>query len=370
MRLIGSLKNQQESFIFQKFCRHQKIDILLDKSSQQGQEFIQVWVVNEDDTSKAEDLLERFKKDPSSPEFYVLDEPVLNETDYDTSQPHVIQKKPKLPLFTWLWIFVSVICFFIQMSQEVALVKNKGSIMMEFGLTSIEQELFFDIPQGFEELEEFAQNHNLKTLQDLNSLPDKEKAQFETLKNTAYFHGFLDMLEDHEYKQKFESGAFPLFHKIKQGQLYRLVTPALLHGSLLHILFNMIWLFILLKQVEIKIGIFRSLILVLICAIASNIAQYLVSGPFFVGASGIIIGLATFIWARQKKAPWEGYLLSKGLIFFLMIYVLALVALSIGVFVFNLSSSKNIAFGIANTAHVVGGACGYLLGSLSFFRRR
>lgn len=93
----------------------------------------------------------------------------------------------------------------------------------------------------------------------------------------------------------------PLFQKLRQGQLHRLITPVFLHGSILHILFNMIWLFVLMKQIEMKIGAIKTLFLSIAIGIVSNVIQYIVTGPFFVGASGIIVGLAAFIWIRQKK---------------------------------------------------------------------
>ena len=42
----------------------------------------------------------------------------------------------------------------------------------------------------------------------------------------------------------------PLFEKIRQGELWRLFTPCILHRDFLHILFNMIWVWILVKQIE------------------------------------------------------------------------------------------------------------------------
>lgn len=91
MRLIGSLNSQQEAFTFQRYCRSKKIELLLDKENSPGKQ-VQVWVVNEDDTEKALEFLEAYKKDPASPEFYINPEPVLDRTEYDTSKPHIVQK--------------------------------------------------------------------------------------------------------------------------------------------------------------------------------------------------------------------------------------------------------------------------------------
>jgi GlpG protein len=369
MRLIGSLKTQQEAFNFQKFCQSKGIELLVDQSNQAGESTIQLWVVNEDETVKAVQFLEAYKKNPSHPEFYVISKEPLEQEDLDTSTPQVVAKAPRLPILTWGWIFLSVILFFIQMGQTSLMIKDQGSVMMEVELTPIEQKLFFDVPQGFTELKTFVETHQLKTHEDLEKMSEEDKKSWDELRRTAYFHGFLDMIEDPEYKKSYQDKKMPIFQKIKEGQVYRLITPVFLHGSLLHILFNMIWLFLLMKLIEMKLGVFKTLILAIVCGVVSNVAQYILTGPFFIGASGIIIGLAAFIWMRQKRAPWEGYALSRSLLFFLMIYVLALVVLSIGVFVFNLTSHKDLSFGVANAAHVFGGLTGLVLGSLKFFRR-
>ena len=115
---------------------------------------------------------------------------------------------------------------------------------------------------------------------------------------------------------------FLFFEKIRQGEVWRLFTPCLLHFDFLHILFNMAWLWILGKQIEERIHWKKLGLLILIVGIVSNTAQYLVSGPSFLGFSGIVVGMAGFIWMRQRNAPWEGYPLSR--IVFCFFYSLSL----------------------------------------------
>lgn len=372
MRLIGSLKSQQEAFVFQKFCKSKKIDVLLDKPQTTGPSIIQVWVVNEDDTEKASEFLEKFRDNPESPEFYILEEELsVNDNSLDEQdEKNIPVQNARLPFLTWFWIALSVVIYFVQIGQMQELVKNQGSMSLQAVLTPIEQSLFYDVPTGLETVGEFLIKHNIKKESDLKNLSPSEMQEWEKLRDISYFHGFLPLLEDSDYKNAYIEKKMPIFEKIKQGQLYRTFTPVLLHGSILHILFNMLWLFVLMKPIEFKIGVLRTVLLACIIAVISNTVQYLISGPFFVGASGIIVGFATFTWARIKKTPWEGYLLSKTVMFFLMIYVLSLVAVGLGVFIFNLSSHKDITFGIANSAHVSGGIAGYILGHFKLFRRK
>ena len=161
----------------------------------------------------------------------------------------------------------------------------------------------------------------------------------------------------------------PLFGKICQGEIHRLVTPVFLHRGLMHLLFNMAWLLILGKQIEERIGKWRMTLFILIVAIFSNVAQYLMSGPFFLGFSGVVVGMAGFIWMRQRRAPWEGYPLPRSTTLFIAIFALAMFALELVSFGLELLSAPAFSANIANTAHIVGGGTGAILACPSYFAR-
>src|SRR5690606_16541906 len=77
------------------------------------------------------------------------------------------------------------------------------------------------------------------------------------------------------------------FPEIASGQLWRLVTPIFLHGGILHLVFNMLWLYQLGSAIEHYEGSRLLLLMVMILGALCNTAQYLVSGPAFVGMSGV-----------------------------------------------------------------------------------
>jgi len=79
---------------------------------------------------------------------------------------------------------------------------------------------------------------------------------------------------------------------ILNGQLWRFITPALLHGSPAHIFFNMYALFSLGVGLERYFGGRRFLLLYVLGAFAGNVASFLFTGgSYSVGASTAIFGL-------------------------------------------------------------------------------
>ena len=88
-------------------------------------------------------------------------------------------------------------------------------------------------------------------------------------------------------------------------EYYRLVTAAFLHGSLIHILFNMYALYLLGHQLEAVLGRARYIGLFLACAVGGNTLSYWVNGleVFSVGASTAIFGFfaAYYVLARRMR---------------------------------------------------------------------
>lgn len=80
------------------------------------------------------------------------------------------------------------------------------------------------------------------------------------------------------------------------SQSWRFITPTLLHFSLLHIVFNLLWWWELAGIVEKQHGKWRLILLFFFAAITSNLAQYYLVGPYFGGLSGVVYGLVGYCW--------------------------------------------------------------------------
>lgn len=78
---------------------------------------------------------------------------------------------------------------------------------------------------------------------------------------------------------------------IRQGELWRLVTPVFLHGSILHIAMNMYGLFIFGPSLEMRFGRGRFLLLYFLSAYAGNVLSFLLNPSPALGASTAIFGL-------------------------------------------------------------------------------
>ena len=75
------------------------------------------------------------------------------------------------------------------------------------------------------------------------------------------------------------------------GELWRLITPVLLHGSLTHIGFNMYALFVIGAGMESRMGHLRFLMLYLVSGFAGNVFSFYFSDANSLGASTAIFGL-------------------------------------------------------------------------------
>jgi rhomboid protease GluP len=91
---------------------------------------------------------------------------------------------------------------------------------------------------------------------------------------------------------------------IQAGQLWRLITPVLLHGSILHIGFNMYALYSIGRGLEQYYGSLRFLLLYLIGGLAGNTASFIFSTANSLGAStalfGIVAAQGVFIYHNRK----------------------------------------------------------------------
>ncbi len=120
----------------------------------------------------------------------------------------------------------------------------------------------------------------------------------------------------------FDELAFhPTLAQFTDWQAWRYVTPAFIHFSVLHLVFNLLWWWYLGGQIEQRLGSGKLFILLIVGAALPNIAEFFVSGPRFGGLSGVVYALLGYSWLRARLQPACGLTMPPALMGFMLIWL-------------------------------------------------
>lgn len=134
--------------------------------------------------------------------------------------------------------------------------------------------------------------------------------------------------------------------------IWKLVTTAFIHSPsmLMHLVFNMMWLFQLGSLMERGIGSAKTAIFIIVCAFVCSSFSLSIEGPS-IGFSGVVYAMAGFMWTAWPR--WTGFLENfGGRTIRLMLGWQAIC------FVLSWLNYANI----ANTAHISGMLFGAIIG--------
>jgi GlpG protein len=142
--------------------------------------------------------------------------------------------------------------------------------------------------------------------------------------------------------------------EVRAGQWWRLITPIFIHFGPLHLLFNMMWLYQLGCMIEARQGTLKLALLVVVTGIGPMLAEYVMSGPGYVGGmSGVVYGLAGYVWLRGKYDRASGLYLDAQSAQWLLIWLVVCYTGLLG--------------RVANTAHLTGLIIGVVWGRVSAY---
>jgi GlpG protein len=151
------------------------------------------------------------------------------------------------------------------------------------------------------------------------------------------------------------------FEQIRQGEVWRLVTPIFLHGGIAHLFFNMLALLAFGERIEFRKGTWKLAAFVLITAVASNVAQFYSSGGNFRGISGVVFAMAGYLWVKGQADPEDGLSLDQRTANWMIAWFLLGI---IAPMTAGANHPHGFPYNMANVAHGVGLASGMLFGIL------
>lgn len=383
MRLVGKFKDPQlgqkfSVFLNNKGIRHQ-LDVQTNTdwgSDDYGTAHCSVWVIDEDQFPEAYDWYEAFINNPFDDKFRV-ELPTTPPPPPPQSEQDQVQKAPPPPKtfgselgkITSTILAICILLFVVSSMTAPRLKSIPDRLPYTPFLSSpVNKALMYDYPEAYDILDKAISIYGVSALETPSQLPPEGQYLLKSFYRTPYWTGvYQDIVEHFRNPAVPWNLDVPMFEKIREGEVWRLLTPCFLHFDIFHILFNMLWLIVLGKQMEKKLGILRYILFILIVGIISNTAQYLMSGPNFIGYSGVICGMIVFIWMRQKLAPWEGYQLQRSTMVFVTVFVFAILGIQLVSFGLEVLGESGFSAGIANTAHISGGVMGYILSRIKFF---
>ncbi|MBG6027214.1 rhomboid family intramembrane serine protease GlpG [Proteus mirabilis] len=131
-------------------------------------------------------------------------------------------------------------------------------------------------------------------------------------------------------------------------EVWRYITPAFVHFSLMHIAFNLAMWWYLASQTEQRLGTGKLFVIMLVSALFSNWAQSLFTNSNFGGLSGVVYALIGYVGLTGIYNPKKGIGAPTGLLVFSILWI---VAGYMGV----------LGDSIGNTAHFAGLLIGLLM---------
>lgn len=374
MRLLTTLPNQNDadklSHTLSSKGIETQIDISTEKdwgSSDYGTHSYNLWIVDEDKLDDAKSILDLFEKNPNSKEFHYSPPPI-----FELPKQKNKQRQRRSSTGNWT-IYLISLCALLYvwsgiLSPQFESKESKKTYSPTF-TSPISEQLLFDFPKSYQMLDELITNYGIDALAPNATLPPKGAQLLQKLNTTPSWQGIYQQAVTYLTTGAFSFSA-PLFEKIQKGEIWRFVSPIFLHADIFHILFNMAWLYILGQQMEARLRPFRYLLFIILAAAFTNTAQYLISGPNFIGFSGVICAMLAFIWQRQKAAPWEGYQIQRSTFNFMMIFIFGLVGLQTIAFLLEVLIGKTISTSIANGAHVAGLLIGWIFSKTPYFTKK
>ena len=316
MRQLGTLHDKTSAHLLVAYLLKQEIDSKLTSESETDSETCDwtIWIHSEDDLPAAKNIWEAFVRDPTAAPFsdiqIQIESPALDtdRIDDDGSQSSSESSPEKE-------------------SSELADGDNESTRADSASPYERANPIFIDLEGTRVTLSLIALSVFASLISHFGTPRGLRDSNEITIEQNTYRS--LSFVNAEEY----EATGDP-FISIKQGQVWRIFTPFMLHADALHLSFNMLWLFFFGSAIERLEGSRLLFLLILVTQTVGVFSQItlpqestlipsLQGNPLSLGASGAVYGLFGYLWFRpifQREYPIflvkSNYLLMLGWLMF------------------------------------------------------
>ena len=368
MRLVATVDTLEKATRFRALLSKEGIESLCETATPEGKTTFAfyIWVTSEDHLERAVELFEAFQKEPDTAHELPPPPNEIKEPSFENRPP----PPPRATLaahrfaapITKILIAICIVLYIYDWYSLNSLKKEEPAVYTNLRQTKLQSELMYNDPPFLQAYRAFLVAHPELAEKKPGELSQQARIEYSKIMQMPIWAGVYGMLIDPGHPTK-----GPGFDQIRKGQVWRLLTPIFMHVDLLHILFNMLWLWFLGRFVERNVKVWRYLAMIVIIGIISNTCQYLMTGPSFFGFSGVISGFAGFIFVRQRRAPWEDYPLPPMTLIFLGIFIFGMALLQLISFFLVKGGYGGFMLNVANTAHISGLIVGMILAKMQTF---
>ncbi|MGE3818200.1 MAG: rhomboid family intramembrane serine protease [Isosphaeraceae bacterium] len=271
MRQIGSLPKSLDPRIFRDYLLSRGVNSRAIESADGWA----IWIIDEDHLTQAREALEEFLRDPDDPKFFEASKVAEVVRKTEARKDREYQKN-----FRQVTASGSSLNF-----RRRPLTISLIGICVAIYLTG-----------------EFSRPTELVLWDSLGFFPR------EALRDRANLSAGLDA--------------------IKRGEVWRIITPLLLHVNLVHLIFNVWATAIAGTAIEFTKGSWKLATIVLVSAVVSNVGQYLYTVNFegilipWGGISGVVYALFGYIWMKGQFEPEEGMMISASAVRIMLLWLL------------------------------------------------
>ncbi len=192
MRLIGEFQSEKEAFGLQTFLQNHGIKSFYEPA----ENIYRLWVVEEDDFSAAYTFYEQWKQNPAAVQFQTpFENQPLHKEHHSPWKVRSDFSQARAPFsLTHLIIAVCGFLFLWGLFQEAQMEQTKGIVALEYELVPIQKQLLFDYPAYLTYFEQFFEQYQIKTPDDLKHLSGEGAACFTKIKEAPTWKGVADIL--------------------------------------------------------------------------------------------------------------------------------------------------------------------------------